>query len=88
MRGAVITADNESVYVFLDSGIEDGIVGVKFFLDGTQAATEILSPWELLGGAALKTADLVDGPHTVRAEVTLSDRSVLSRQATFTVRSS
>jgi len=74
--------------VFLDAGIEDGIVRVQFFLDDKPKATDMLSPWELLGGASLDPADLTVGQHTVRAEVTFTDGRLLTREAAFSILSS
>ncbi len=83
LQGAEIVTGTDAIHVFFDAGIEDGIVSVKFFLDGELRATEFSSPWELLGGTSLDPKSLSTGQHTVRAEITLTDGPILVRQAKF-----
>ncbi len=84
LQGAEIVSGTAAIFIFLDAGIEDGIVSVKFFLDGELRATEFSSPWELLGGASLDPTSLSTGQHTVRAEIALTDGRTLDREAKFT----
>ena len=84
LQGAEIVSGTAAIFIFLDAGIEDGIVSVKFFLDGELRATEFSSPWELLGGASLDPTSLSTGQHTVRAELALTDGRTLDREAKFT----
>lgn len=76
--------------------VPDGVASVRFWLDdptgvGGPVNVEQQPPYSLVRGTgndrpgSLDTRGLVNGPHTVRTEITRTDRSVTLRLARFTV---
>lgn len=74
------------VFTYPDADVEQ----VAFSLDGAHYKTEGLSPYDFAGTGSSDayswdTSEVVDGEHTIGAEITLSDGSTESLSATFVV---
>jgi len=84
---------NGNIYVFLTS--QSGITQVRFFLDnpsgsGTPVQVESLAPYDFKGGSTTQanpfdTRTISNGSHTITTSVTLSNGTIQTTSATFTV---
>jgi hypothetical protein len=74
---------NEDIYVF--TGPDTGVSSVTFAVDGIDTRKEGIAPFELAGGSAFDTSDMLPGVHEITAKIELNDGSLEVVSAVFTI---